>query len=61
MLAEMADQYIESATDSPFMILTSQVKPEKRDVNPLYWRLIREFGPDFLVHRRLSDLRNVPF
>jgi carbamoyltransferase len=64
MLAEVAEQYIESATDSPFMILTAQVKPEKRsvipsvthvdgsarpqtverDVNPLYWRLIREFG-----------------
>jgi carbamoyltransferase len=64
MLAEVADQYIESATDSPFMILTAQVKPEKRsvipsvthvdgsarpqtverDVNPLYWRLIHEFG-----------------
>ena len=64
MLAEVADQYIESATDSPFMILTAQVKPEKRgiipsvthvdgtarpqtverDVNSLYWRLIREFG-----------------
>jgi carbamoyltransferase len=64
MLAEVADQYLESATDSPFMILTAQVKPEKRsvipsvthvdgsarpqtverDVNPLYWRLIREFG-----------------
>jgi len=64
ILAEVADEYIESATDSPFMILTAQVKPEKRsvipsvthvdgsarpqtverDVNPLYWRLIREFG-----------------
>ena len=64
MLAEVADQYIESATDSPFMILTAQVKPEKRSVipsvthvdgsarpqtversvNPLYWRLIHEFG-----------------
>ena len=64
MLAEVADEYIESATDSPFMILTAQVRPEKRtvipavthvdgsarpqtverDVNPLYWRLIREFG-----------------
>jgi carbamoyltransferase len=64
MLAEVAGEYIESATDSPFMILTAQVKPEKRsvipsvthvdgsarpqtverDVNPLYWRLIREFG-----------------
>jgi carbamoyltransferase len=64
MLAEVAPDYIESATDSPFMILTAQVKPEKRsvipsvthvdgsarpqtverDVNPLYWRLISEFG-----------------
>ena len=64
ILAEAAPEYVESATDSPFMILTAQVKPEKRsvipsvthvdgstrpqtvkkDVNPLYWRLIREFG-----------------
>jgi len=64
MLAEVAGQYLESATDSPFMILTAQVKPKKRceipavthvdgsarpqtverDVNPLYWRLIHEFG-----------------
>jgi carbamoyltransferase len=64
LLAEAAGEYLESATDSPFMILTSQVKPERRskipavthvdgsarpqtvdkDVNPLYWRLIREFA-----------------
>lgn len=64
MLAEAAGDYIESATDSPFMVLTAQVRPEKRsvipsvthvdgsarpqtvekDVNPLYWRLIHEFG-----------------
>ncbi len=64
LLAEVAGDYLESATDSPFMILTAQVKPEKRsvipsvthvdgsarpqtverDVNPLYWNLIREFG-----------------
>ena len=64
MLAEVAGQYLESGTDSPFMVLTAQVKPEKRgvipavthadgsarpqtverDVNPLYWRLIHEFG-----------------
>ena len=64
MLAEVAGEYIESATDSPFMMLTAQVRPEKRsvipsvthvdgsarpqtverDVNPLYWHLIREFG-----------------
>jgi carbamoyltransferase len=64
MLKEAADEYVESATDSPFMILTAQVKPEKRgvipsvthvdgsarpqtverDVNSLFWRVIREFG-----------------
>jgi carbamoyltransferase len=64
MLAEVAGEYLESATDSPFMILTAQVKPEKRsvipsvthvdgsarpqtvqrEVNPLYWNLIDEFG-----------------
>jgi carbamoyltransferase len=64
MLSEAASEYIESATDSPFMILTAQVRPEKRgvipsvthvdgsarpqtverDVNPLYWRLIQQFG-----------------
>ena len=64
MLAEVADQYLESAKDSPFMILTAQVRKEmrnvipsvthvdgsarpqtvEREVNPLYWRLISEFG-----------------
>jgi len=64
MLKEAAAEYLESATDSPFMILTAPVKPEKRgvipavthvdgsarpqtveqEINPLYWRLIREFG-----------------
>jgi carbamoyltransferase len=34
MLAEAAPEYIESATDSPFMILTAQVKPEKRSAIP---------------------------
>jgi carbamoyltransferase len=61
---ETAGDYLESATDSPFMIVTAQVRPEKRsiipsvthvdgsarpqtvekEVNPLYWRLIDEFG-----------------
>lgn len=61
---EAAPEYLESAYDSPFMILTAQVRPEKRGVipsvthvdgsarpqtvekemNPLYWRLIDEFG-----------------
>jgi carbamoyltransferase len=61
---EAAAEYLETATDSPFMILTAQVRPEKRaiipavthvdgsarpqtvekEVNPLYWNLIDEFG-----------------
>lgn len=61
---EAAGAFLESATDSPFMSLTVQVRPEKRgaipavthvdgsarpqtvekQVNPLYWRLIDEFG-----------------
>ena len=61
---EAAGEYLESGTDSPFMILTAQVRPEKRsvipsvthvdgsarpqtvekEINPLYWRLIDEFG-----------------
>ena len=64
MLSEVASEYLESATDSPFMVLTAQVRPEKRsvipsvthvdgsarpqtverDISPLYWRLINEFG-----------------
>lgn len=31
---EAAEEYLESATDSPFMILTAQVRPEKRSVIP---------------------------
>ncbi len=31
---EAAAEYLESATDSPFMILTAQVRPEKRGVIP---------------------------
>jgi carbamoyltransferase len=61
---EIAPEYLESAYDSPFMILTAQVRPEKRGIipsvthvdgsarpqtveretNPLYYRLIDEFG-----------------
>ena len=61
---EAAPEYLESAYDSPFMILTAQVRREKRSVipsvthvdgsarpqtveraiNPLYYRLIDEFG-----------------
>jgi carbamoyltransferase len=61
---EAAPDYLESAYDSPFMILTAQVRPEKRsvipsvthvdgsarpqtverEINPLYYRMIDEFG-----------------
>jgi carbamoyltransferase len=61
---EAAPEYLESAHDSPFMILTAQVRAEKRsiipsvthvdgsarpqtverEVNPVYYRLIDEFG-----------------
>jgi carbamoyltransferase len=61
---EAAPEYLESAFDSPFMILTAQVRREKRsvipavthvdgsarpqtvekEINPLYYRLIDEFG-----------------
>lgn len=34
MKKEAAGDYLESATDSPFMIVTAQVKPEKRAVIP---------------------------
>lgn len=64
MLKEVAGEYLEHACDSPFMILTNPVRPEKRsiipsvthvdgsarpqtvekDMNPLYWNLINEFG-----------------
>jgi len=61
---EAAPEYLESAYDSPFMILTARVRPEKRavipsvthvdgsarpqtvekEINPLFYRLIDEFG-----------------
>jgi carbamoyltransferase len=64
ILKEFAGEYLEHASDSPFMILTNLVRPEKRsiipsvthvdgstrpqtvekDINPLYWTLINEFG-----------------
>jgi carbamoyltransferase len=64
MKKEVAPDFLESAYDSPFMILTAQVRPEKRsvipsvthvdgsarpqtverEISPLYYRLIDEFG-----------------
>jgi carbamoyltransferase len=64
LLKEAAGEYLEHACDSPFMILTNPVRPEKRsvipsvthvdgsarpqtvekEINPLYWNLIDEFG-----------------
>lgn len=34
MLSEAAPEYVACATESPFMVLTAQVKPEKRSVIP---------------------------
>jgi carbamoyltransferase len=34
MLKEVAGEYLEYACDSPFMILTNPVRPEKRDIIP---------------------------
>ena len=34
MLAEASGEYLENAPDSPFMIITAQVRPEKRSVIP---------------------------
>ncbi len=64
LLKEAAAEYLEYPCDSPFMILTNPVRPEKRDIipsvthvdgsarpqtvdkeiSPLYWNLIDEFG-----------------
>jgi len=64
LLKEVAEQYLEHPCDSPFMILTSSVRPEMRsvipsvthvdgsarpqtvekEVDPLFWNLIHEFG-----------------
>jgi carbamoyltransferase len=64
MLREVAGEYLEYACDSPYMILTNPVRPEKRgiipsvthvdgsarpqtvekEIEPLYWNLINEFG-----------------
>jgi carbamoyltransferase len=64
MLKEAAPEYLEGVTDSPFMIVTAQVRKEKqsvipavthadesarpqtveKEINPLYYRMIEEFG-----------------
>ena len=74
---EVAPEYLESAYDSPFMILTAQIRPEKRNVipsvthvdgsarpqtveeeiNPLYYRVIDEFGK----HTGVPVLMNTSF
>ena len=50
ILAEMADEYIESATDSPFMILTAQVKLEKRSVIPSVTHVDGSARPQTVEH-----------
>lgn len=74
---EAAPDYLESGFDSPFMVLTAQVRPEKRtvipsvthvdgsarpqtvekEINPLYYRLIDEFGK----HTGVPVLMNTSF
>ena len=46
----MADEYIESATDSPFMILTAQVKLEKRSVIPSVTHVDGSARPQTVEH-----------
>jgi len=48
LLAEVAGEYLESATDSPFMVLTAQVRPEKRSIinrRSLTWTAVRGHRP----------------
>ena len=77
LLKEVAGEYLEHACDSPFMILTNPVRPEKRniipsvthvdgsarpqtvekEISPLYWNLINEFGK----HTGVPVLMNTSF
>lgn len=55
MPVEAAGEYLESATDSPFMILTAQVKPEKRAVIPAVTHVDGSARPQ-TVERDVSPL-----
>lgn len=55
LLAEIAPVYLESAHDSPFMILTSQVRPDKRAVIPTVTHVDGSTRPQ-TVDRSVSPL-----
>jgi carbamoyltransferase len=55
MLSEVASEYLESATDSPFMVLTAQVRPEKRSVIPSVTHVDGSARPQ-TVERDISSL-----
>jgi carbamoyltransferase len=48
---EAAPDYLESAYDSPFMILTAQVRPEKRSVIPSVSNLDGSARPQTVEHQ----------
>ena len=52
MLAEAAAEYLEAAVDSPFMIVTSQVKPEKRNVIPAVTHVDGSARPQTVVEEQ---------
>ncbi len=55
MLKEVAGEYLEHACDSPFMILTNPVRPEKRDVIPSVTHVDGSARPQ-TVEKEISQL-----
>lgn len=55
MKKEAASEYLETATDSPFMILTAQVRPEKRNVIPAVTHVDGSARPQ-TVEREINPL-----
>jgi carbamoyltransferase len=52
MLADRAADYLETPADSPFMIVTSQVKPEKRGVIPSVTHVDGSARPQSVTEKR---------